>query len=174
MNIPNTQRKASLLTLVAALTAAVSCHVHVPDEVQYQAQVAERNILGPLLSDHDHLEEHYGQCLVKVMQPQGMTGLDVDMDALETTDPLIIAAQYPLILPGSIYCTPLMYAISLEDIQAVRNMLDAYGALGEDYKIDKIKFAIPSDIQNIRPPNAGYTALLMALIFQNVDVVQLL
>ncbi|MEO1218887.1 MAG: ankyrin repeat domain-containing protein [Bacteroidota bacterium] len=174
MNIPNTQRKASLLTLVAALTAAVSCHVHAPDEAQYQAQVAERDILYPLLSDHDHLEEHHGQCLVKVMQPQGMAALDVAMDALETTDPLIIAAKYPFILPGSIYFTPLMYAISLEALPAVRNMLAAYGDLGEDYKIDKIKFSIPSDIQNTRPPNAGYTALLMALIFQNVDVAQLL
>ncbi|MEO1300800.1 MAG: hypothetical protein AAFU83_00890, partial [Bacteroidota bacterium] len=129
MSIPNTQRKASLLSLVAALTAVVSCHVHAPDEAQYQAQVAERDILHPLLSDYDHLEEHHGQCLVKVMQPQGIAALDVDMDALETADPLIIAAKYPLILPGSIYFTPLMYAISLEDIQAVRNMLDAYGDL---------------------------------------------
>ncbi|MEN0016083.1 MAG: ankyrin repeat domain-containing protein, partial [Bacteroidota bacterium] len=175
MNTKNIPCKTGCVTLMMVLVVAASCHVHTPNEALYHTvQVAERDILDPLLSDHDHLEEHHGQCLVKVMQPQDDIQVDLDLDALETTDPLILAAKYPFTSSGYSYFTPLMYAIRLGATQAVNNMLDAYGALGKGHKLHKIKFAIPSNIQNTRPPNAGYTALLMALIFQNVDVVQLL
>ncbi|MEO1300799.1 MAG: ankyrin repeat domain-containing protein [Bacteroidota bacterium] len=175
MNTKNIPCKIGFIALMMVLAVAVSCHVHTPNEALYHtAQVAERDILDPLLSDYDHLEEHHGQCLVKVIQPQDNTQVDLDLDALETTDPLIIAAKYPLTSSGYSYFTPLMYAIRLQAMPAVKSMLAAYDTLGKDHKLDKIKFSIPSDIQNTRPPNAGYTALLMALILQNVDVVQLL
>ncbi|MEO1218886.1 MAG: ankyrin repeat domain-containing protein [Bacteroidota bacterium] len=174
MNTKNIPCKIGFVALMMVLAVAASCHVHTPDEAQYQAQVAERDILDPLLSDHDHLEEHHGQCLVKVMQPQEDTQVDLDLDTLEATDPLILAAKCPFTSSGYSYFTPLMYAIRLQAMPAVKSMLAAYDTLGKDHKLDKIKFSIPSDIQNTRPPNAGYTALLMALIFQNVDAVQLL
>ena len=174
-NKNNIQHKTRFVPLMTVLATAVSCHVHTPDEGPYRAvQVVERNILDTLLSDHDRLEEHDGQCLIKVMQPQGMGGLDTAMDALEVTDPLIIAAKYPLVSSVYNYFTPLMYAVSMQSMPAVQRMLAAYDDLDKDQKLSNVQYAIPSDIQNSRPPNAGHTALLLAIIAQDVALARVL
>ena len=175
MNISKIKCRASLVSLVVTLTVIVSCHVHAPDEARYHvARVEEENILHSLLSDQAHLEEHDGQRLVKVSQPQDMAASGLDMDALATTDPLVIAAKYPLASSDCSYFTPLMYAVSVQDMSAVRGILAVYDAVNEDHKLEKIQFAIPSGIHNTSPKNAGHTALLLGIISQNVDMVRVL
>ena len=175
MHTKNVQLTTGFVPLMIVLAVAASCYVHTPDPASYQqVQDAERKILDSLLSDHDHVEEHNGQCMVKVMQSPGDASLALDTDALEAMDPLIIAAQYPLISPGYSYFTPLMYAIKVQFMPAVRAFLFVYDALSKDHKLEQVQFAIPATIQNTRPTNAGHTALLMGITSQNVDLVRVL